>query len=173
MDRTWTRALVWVGIAGLVAIDGLYLAIIYFQGDPRPADLLTVPFIASYLAAMAVLLGASLLAPVAARPALRAAASSGLVVLGVLAAFSIGLLILVIAGLAIATMIPVLGTQNRPRVLVSTGVASLVAVIVLVGGMQLASRYLVCPPTGSSGGSTGGFFGQVTYECNNGRLTTH
>ena len=159
-------------MAGMVAIDVLYLAIIHFQNDPLPADVLTVPFIASYMAVMAILLGASLLSPVSARPALRGAASSGLIVLGVLAAFSIGALILVIAGLAIATTVAALGIRNRPRILVATGVASLVAVIVLVGGLQLTSRYLVCPPTGSMGGSTGGFFAQVTYECDNGRLTT-
>ena len=172
MDQTWARVLVWVGIAGLVAIDALYLAIIYFQNDPRPADVLTVPFIASYLAVMAILLGASLFSPGSAKPALRAAASAGLVVLGVLAAFSIGVLILVIAGLAIATTIPLLGTRNRPRVLVATGLASLFAVVVLLGGLQVAWHYLVCPPAGSSGGTTTGFFGQVSYECDNGRLTT-
>jgi hypothetical protein len=76
------------------------------------------------------------------------------------------------AGLAIATTVGALGMQHKPRVLAATAVASLVAVIVLVGGLQLAWHYLVCPPTGSSGGTTAGFFGQVTYECDNGRLTT-
>ncbi|HEV3100698.1 MAG TPA: hypothetical protein VG426_00010 [Candidatus Dormibacteraeota bacterium] len=172
VDQTWTRALVWVAMAGLVAIDVLYLAIIHFQNDPGPADVLTVPFVATYLAAMAILLGASLVSPAPARPAFRAAASSGLLVLGLLAAFSIGVLVLVMAGLAIATTVGALGMQHKPRVLAATAVASLVAVIVLVGGLQLAWHYLVCPPTGSSGGTTAGFFGQVTYECDNGRLTT-
>ena len=175
MEQTWTRALVGAATAGLVAIDGLYLAIIHFQGEgePGPPDVLTVPFVATYIAVMAVLLGASLLSPASAKPALRAAASSGLVVLGVLAAFSIGVLILVVAGLAIATTVAALRTSGKPLVLVTSGVASLVAVVVLLGGFQVAWHYLVCPPTGSMGGTTAGFFGQVSYECNNGRLTTH
>ena len=171
VDKTWTRALVWAAMAGLVAIDVLYLAVIHFQNDPGPADVLTVPFVATYLAAMAILLGGSLVSPAAARPVLRAAVSSGLVVLAVLAAFSIGALILVVAGLAVATTFPALGVQKSPKIRVAAGVASLVAAVVLVGGLELTSRYLVCPGTGSSGGTTGGFFGQVSYECDNGRLT--
>ena len=172
MERTWTRVLVWVAMAGLVAIDGLYLAIIHFQGDPAPADVLTVPFVASYLAAMTILLGASAFSSARAKPVLRAAASAGLLVLAALAAFSIGALILVIAGLAIAATIPALGSQKSTRVRVAAGVAALVAAVVLVGGLELTSRYLACPPTGSSGGTTGSFFGQVSYECDSGRLTT-
>jgi hypothetical protein len=172
VEQAWTRVLVWVAIAGLAAIDGLYLAIIYLQGDPAPANVLTVPFVAAYLAAAAILLGASLFSSAPARPALRAAASCGLLVLGVIAAFSIGVLILVIAVLAIATTVAALGTQKSPRVRVAAGVASLVAAVVLVGGLELTSRYLVCPATGSSGGTTGSFFGQLSYECDNGTLTT-
>jgi hypothetical protein len=172
VDRTWTRVLVWVAIAGVVAIDGLYLAIIHFQGDPAPANVLTAPFVASYLAVMAILLAASLLTAATAKPVLRAAASAGLLVLAVLAAFSIGVLILVVAGLAIAATIPTLGIQKSRRIRVAAGVAALVAAVVLIGGLELTSRFLVCPATGSSGGTTGSFFGQVSYECDNGRLTT-
>jgi hypothetical protein len=174
VDRPWTRVLVGVGVVGLVAIDALYLAIIHFQGGggPGPPDVLTVPFVATYLAVMAILLGASLIMPATAKPVSRAAASGGLLVLAVLAAFSIGVLILVIAGLAIATTIPALGIQKSQRIRVAAGVAALVAAVVLVGGLELTSRYLVCPATGSSGGTTGSFFGQLSYECDNGHLTT-
>jgi hypothetical protein len=121
---------------------------------------------------MAILLGASLVSHASAKPVLRVTASVGLLVLAVLAALSIGVLILVIASLAIATTIPALGMQKSPRVRIAAGVASLVAAVVLVGGLELTSRFLVCPATGSSGGTTGSFFGQVSYECDNGRLTT-
>lgn len=159
-------------MAGLVAIDSLYLSIIHFQDGPGPPNVLTVPFVATYIAVTAILLGASLLSSAPAKLVLRAAASSGLVVLAVLAAFSIGVLVLVIAALALATTIAALGMQSSARVRVVAGVASLVAAIVLVGGLELTSRYLVCPLTGSSGGTTGGLFGQVSYECDNGSLTT-
>ena len=164
------RALVWAAIAGLVAVDALYLAIVYFQGGPDPPGVLTVPFVAAYLAIMAALLGASLPAPASAKLVLRAAASAGLLVMGVVAAFSIGLLVLVIAALSVAATVNLLGT--RPKILIAAGAAALLAVAVLVVGLQVTSRYIVCPATGSGGGTTGGLFGQESYQCDNGRLTT-
>jgi hypothetical protein len=173
VDRTWTRALVWVAIAGLVAIDVLYLAIIHSQGGggPGPADVLTVPFIASYIALMAILLLGSLVSPVSAKPVLRAAASAGLLVLAVLAAFSIGVLILVFAALAIVASIQALVVRHTPRVLGAAVFAAILSVALLVTGLQISWQYLVCPSHGQIGGTTAGFFGQLSYECDNGRLT--
>ena len=170
VDRTWTRAMVWVAIAGLVAIDALYLAIIYAQGGPDPPDVLTVPFVATYLAVMALILGASLLSAGWAKAVLRAAASGGLVVLGVIAAFSIGVLILVVAAVSMAATVPVLNIHAK--VLVASGLAAVVAAAVLVAGLEYTSHYIVCPATGGGSGTTGGLFSHVAYQCDEGVLTT-
>jgi hypothetical protein len=159
-----------VAIAGILAIDVLYLAIVRLQGDPPPVDVLTVPFIAGYLLLMAALLGASLIALPALRPALRAAASCGLLVLGLLAAFSIGILILATAALAITSLAQSIERDRSPRTLGASLAASVVAVAVLVAGLQLAWNFLVCPSTGQVSG-TAGFFGQSHYQCTDGRLT--
>lgn len=159
---------------GTAAIVALYLAIIRSQGGPSTPDVLTVPFVASYLLLMALLLAVSLLVPPAARPALRGAAAGGLFVLGVLALFSIGLAIVLTAGLAIAATVLAIADRPGAKSVVSAVVAGVVAVAVLVAGFEFSWHYLVCPATGQQGGATAGFAGEgFSYDCNNGVLTTH
>jgi len=93
------RAMVWIAFAIVLVTDFGYLLIIRAQ-ESHPPDAFTVPFVAVFLALMAAMLGASLLGTptlVRLRPALRAGAASGLLVIGVIALWSIGLL-LVLAG---------------------------------------------------------------------------
>jgi hypothetical protein len=173
VDRAWTRIVVWVAVGEILAVDALYLLIIGSQGGPPTPDVLTVPFVATYLGLMAVLLAISLFTGKSAKPLLRAAPSGGLLVLAVIAAFSIGILILPAAGLAFASTVGALNVTRSPRVIAGSVSAAVVAVAVLVVGFQIAWHHLECPPTGSMGGTTAGFFGQLSYECDNGRLTTH
>jgi len=168
------RVLVAIAVVAIVAVDALYLAIVSSQGGPPSDTPLVVPFVTSYLALMAALLAASLFTPAASRPALRAAASAGLVFMGVLAAFTIGLAILVAAAPAIATA--VLATRARPggTTIASSGVAVLLAVALLGAGFEFSWGYIVCPGSGESGGSTASFLGRgSSYDCNNGVLTVH
>ncbi len=165
-----------VAVIATVAIVALYLAIIRSQGggEPSPPDVLTVPFVAAYLLLMAVLLGVSLLAPAGARPALRGAAAGGLFVLAVLALFSIGVAILLLAGLAIAATVLAIVERPGARSVVSAVLAGVLAVAVLVAGFEVSSHYLVCPSTGESGGTTASLLGHSSsYDCNNGVLTVH
>ncbi len=166
------RTLVALSAISVVAIDFLYVGIIRSQGGPDPVDVLTVPFVAGYMALLAVLLGLSIFLPPAVRPALRAGSASGLLVLAVVAAFSIGIGLLIAAVLALAAMIMALVERHGPQVLGSAVLASLLAVALLVSGLQYSWQHIVCPPSGQVGGTTPGFFtGGISYECDGGRLT--
>ncbi len=101
MERTSIVVTSILAAAAVLAIDVAYVALIVLQGPgPNPY----VPFFVSgYLALMAALITAALIPrPDLARLRLplRAAAAAGLLVLGMLAGFSIGLPI-VIAGLLV------------------------------------------------------------------------
>jgi hypothetical protein len=164
--------LVAVSIVAVIATVTGYIAIIRSQGAPPPSDVLTVPFVAGYLLAMAVLLAISVVERpriTAVRPALRAAASAGLLGLGVLSLFSIGLAIIVAAAFAIAaTVIAIVAAPHRVTFIgVAAGV--FLSLALLVGGFEVAWNVVVCPPDGQSGGTTAS---GMSYECNGGVLTT-
>ena len=167
------RVLVAVAVVAIAAIVVLYLSIIRSQGGPPDDTPWVVPFVAGYEVLMALLLAASLLVPPAIRPGLRGAASAGLFVLGVLAAFSIGLGDIIVAALAVAaTVLAVVASPGR-RTLVSLAVAAIASLAILLGGFQIAWSHIVCQPTGQSGGSSAGLFGGAAYDCTNGVLTVH
>jgi hypothetical protein len=166
------RTLVALAVVSLVAIDALYVAIIRSQGGPDPVDVLTVPFVAGYMALLAFLLGLSIFLPPAIRPALRAASTAGLLALAVLTVFSIGIGVFIAAMLALAATVMALVERHGPSVLGSAGFAAVLAVAVMVTGLQFSWQHIECPPTGQVGGTTPGFFtGGVSYECDGGRLT--
>ena len=171
MDGPAARILVGLAVVAVAATDALYLAIVAGQGGEPTPDVLTVPFVAGYLALMGVLLLLSLNAQPEVTPGLRAAASAGLLGLGFLSGFMIGLAVLVAAGLAVASTVLALIRRSSPRILGSSAIAAFLAVAVLVAGFQFAWQYLVCPPTGQMSGTTAGFFGQASYQCDGGRLT--
>ena len=167
------RLLVAVAVVAIVATAAAYVAIIRSQSEHGTPDVLTVPFVASYQLLMALLLLASLVVPAAARPAFRGAASAGLLVLGWLAAMSIGIPLLLGAGLAIGSTVLAIDARPGLRSLISAGVAGMLAVALLAAGFEFTWNHLVCPPTGESGGSTASFLGHgSSYDCNNGVLTT-
>jgi hypothetical protein len=155
-----------VGVAGLVV---LYTALIRAQGGPPPDTPLTVPFVASYLVAMALLLATSLIVPFRIRPLLRAAPAAGLVVLGVLAAFSIGLPIVGLGILAASSAGLSIRAEPSGASLAAAAAVGLASIAVLIIGLQIASTYIVCSPGVSSGG-TAGLFGPSSYRCDYGHL---
>lgn len=167
--------LVAVAVVSLFAIVAGYIAIIRSQGAPPPDNVTTVPFVAGYLLAMAGLLGVSLVERsgiVRLRPALRGAAAGGLLPMGVLALMSIGLAIVIVAGLAIAATVLALTARPSLKATSSAVAAAIVAVVVLAVGFDISWQTIVCPATGQSGGTTVGLFGNGTgYECNDGVLT--
>jgi hypothetical protein len=175
MEGRATRVLVAVPIVIVVFVDALYVAIVVNQ-DPRPPELFTLPFVASYQALMAVLLAASLMQrwSAAVRAAFRAAAAGGLLVLGVLALMSIGLALVVAGAMAVAATAR---TLRRPLFKASNllGAASaVIAVAVLIAGFEVTGRMIVCPSSGSmSGGGSGFLTAPYYYDCVNGHLNFH
>lgn len=176
-DRT-TRALVAVPIVVVIVMDALYVAIAVNQNsqDHAPPEKFIFPFIAAYLAVMAVLLTVSLMPrwTVTTRMALRAAAAGGLLVLGVVAMFSIGLPLVIAGAMATAATVR---TVSRHRVMlssVSAVGAAMIAVAILIAGFEVTDRLIVCPEHGTMGGGGSGFVtGHYYYDCVNGTLTFH
>ena len=145
--------LVWIPIVVALLDDAIYVALIWSQGERAP-DVYTVPFVAAFIALMTVLLGLSLLdepAAVRLRPALRAGAAAGLIVLGVLGAFSIGLPLLVAGGLAVGAAVRTLAGRGVFGVVYEIS-AAVAVLAILVIGFEVTARIIVCPGTGSAGG---------------------
>jgi hypothetical protein len=171
-----TATLVWASIVLALGVLIAYLLLIRAQGE-APPDALTVPFVAAYLALMAVLMWLSLLDQprlASLRPALRGAGAAGLLVLGVIAAFSIGLPIFVAGVLATIAAVRALAGHQKRNAVLSEVAAAVIAVIVLVGGFEVTQRLILCPPTGTIGGSGYHFVtGAYHYQCLNGTLTMY
>jgi hypothetical protein len=177
MEPRSVKVMTWAAVAILVVTDVAYLVLINSQGS-LPADAtFTVPFVAAYTLLMAGLLAVALIADprvIAARALLRAGSAGGLLLLGTLAAFSIGLPILVAGALAV-----VLAARSLPRPAWRRPagfalLAAVAAVGVLVGGLEVTQRMIVCPAQGTSGGAGSGLVsGPYHYECVNGVLSFH
>jgi hypothetical protein len=173
-DSRATRTLVLIATALVLIGDAGYVLIVATQGA-YPPDAFTVPFLAGYWLVMAAMLGLSVLdRPRLAtlRPALRAGAAAGLLVTGVLGLFSIGLPMVIAGALATGAAVRTLAGRDR-RWAVSTEVlAAVIAVVVVVGGLELTARLILCPPHGQSGGGGAGLVsGPYTWTCVEGRLT--
>jgi hypothetical protein len=171
MDGRTTRILVWVAIAPPLLMDALYLGLIRTQGGPPESY--TVPFVSGYLLVMVCLLVASIALRLerAPRAALRAAAAAGLIVLGVIAAFSIGLPILIAGVVALVAAVRTMAGPGWISPSLFGAASGLVAVAVLIAGFEVTERLIVCPAHGYMGGGGTGFItGPYHYQCVNGRL---
>jgi hypothetical protein len=170
--------LVAVPIVVVIVMDALYVAIAVNQNSlvHAPPEKFIFPLIGAYLAVMGVLLIASLIPRWTAlvRTALRAAAAGGLLVLGVLAMFSIGLPLVIAGAMAIVATVR---TASRHRVMLSSLSAvgaAMIAVTILVVGFEVTERLIVCPQHGTMGGGGSGFVtGPYEYECVEGKLIFH
>jgi len=144
-----------VAVVAVVAIDALYVALVYNQSD-RPPDVYTPIFVAGYLALMVVALVVSLIAGLRIpwlRPAMRGAATGGMLVLA-------------------STVLELVNRWGVVR-LVTAVVAAVLAGGLLLWGLDATSTILVCPSSGEMGGTTSGVLGHsITYLCTDGRLTT-
>ena len=166
-----------VAIVIVLATDVLYVVLIRSQGGAQPEVYLPF-FVGGYLALMAALIALALIprpGVARVRPALRIAAITGLVVLGFLASFSIGVPILIAGLLVVVALVrsaaPVSGTRFA---FVSGVAAGSVALLVLIAGFEVTDHLIVCPQTGTAAGSGRGIVtGPYHYECNEGQLTYH
>jgi hypothetical protein len=136
MERTSVVLPSVLAAAGVLAIELLYVTLVAAQGGAEPGSY--VPhFVSGYLVLMAVLIVIALIPNPrldSLRVPLRAAASGGLLVLGILAAASFGLPVVVaglLAGFALTR------TKSRPAQWWAGAAASLVSVAVLLAGFQL------------------------------------
>jgi hypothetical protein len=131
------RVLSAIAFVAVTVIDALYLGIVSSQGGTPPSRYV-VPFIASYLAAIALMLLVSLLSPAGIKAAFRGAAAGGLLVFGALSALTIGAVVMIAAllsvGAAILTVARVPGRFTLPAAVVG----AVVAVVILLTGLQLA-----------------------------------
>lgn len=175
MERSSVRVSSFVAFAIVVVLLVLYIALINGQG---PSDQPFVPrFVGGYLAVMAALIVVALLPRpeiVSIRAPLRAAAGAGLLMFGVFAAFSIGLP-LVVAGILMTFALS--RTRREPRrgvARLSGLVAAALTIAVLIAGLDITQRLIVCPDSGQSAGGGTGLLGETyQFECNNGRLSYH
>ena len=159
--------LVCIPIVAALVDDLAYVVLIGSQPERAP-DVYTVPFVAAFIALMAALLGISLLdRPLAVRlrPALRAGAAAGLILLGVLGAFSIGLALLIAGALAVGAAVRTLAGRGRLWVFYEVS-AAVVVLAILVVGFEVTARIIVCPATGGAGGQWPGIVTRgFSWEC--------
>ncbi len=175
IDTRPARFMTWFALIFALATDAAYLLLILGQGGAQP-DIVTVGFVASYLVLLAALLAASLSRRWSAvvRLSLRAGATGGLLVMGVLAIFSIGLPLLIAGAMATGATVRTLRGPFLTASSLSAVAAAAVAVVVLVAGFEVTERLIVCPAHGSSGGGgTGLVTGPYYYDCIDGRLSFH
>jgi hypothetical protein len=175
VDSRAARLMTWAALILVLATNTAYVLLIRGQDGVAP-NAYTVPFVAGYLLVLAALLASSLtrLPRPAWRTPLRAAAAGGLLVLGVLALFSVGLPLVVAGALATGAAVRTLRGPQVTKASLSAIGAAVLAVVILVGGFEVTQRAIVCPATGSSGGGGSGFVtGSYYYDCVDGRLTYH
>ena len=169
-----SRLLLIIAIIVAEADEALYIFVIVNQGSDRPADVLTVPFVASFIQLMAVLLGVSMLtspAVIRFRPALRAGAAAGLLVLGVFGAFSIGAPLFIAGAVATGVAVRTLTLTPGWKSIVSALAAAAVVVALLVTGFEVTARVIECPTDGSSGGNWAGIVTRgFSWECTGGQV---
>jgi hypothetical protein len=173
-DGRTTRTLVLVATVGVLVGDAVYLWLISTQ-SAYPPDAFTVPFVAGYLAVTAAMLGLSLMRGsmlVKLRPAFRAGSAAGLLVMGVLALFSVGLPFVISGALATGAAVRTLAGRPRRLTVITEVAAAVIALVVLVAGFEVTERLIVCPAHGVSGGSGYGLVsGGYHWQCVDGWLT--
>ena len=155
----------------VATVDLLYVWYIGFVQSGVSDQPWRVPFVASYLGALAI---CALLSAIVSggswRVVLAGACASGLLVLGFLAMFSIGLPLVVMGLLTVAALVTAIKGEASPRLAVGASVAgALVALIVLLAGLGISERIIACPLGAVSGGGTTFLSGSYSYTCQNGR----
>ena len=164
----------WSALVLVVATSIAYVVLVRAQGGYSGLDVLTVPFVTTYMLLMSFLLAASLYRglPTNLRMPLRAAAAGGLLVLGILAAFSIGLPLVLAGAMATGASVRTLRGPPLTSAALTAVVGVVLAVALLVAGFEVTERYIACPAQGTYGGGGSGFVsGPFHYDCVDGRLT--
>lgn len=175
MERLWLRVVLFVAAAIVAATDLVYIVLINAQGESLQPY---VPrFVGGYLAVVAAMLVASVVTRpeiVTIRVGLRAAAAAGLLVLGILASFTVGMP-LVIAGILVTVALTRTAREARSRPARLSGlVAAALSIALLLAGLEITQHWIVCPPgSNESGGGESLILGSFQYQCVDGQLRTH
>jgi len=167
----------WVVLIAVIlacAIDIVYVSQIIGPPGGRPDPLVwRSPFVAFFIALMAIA------AAVAVRPLtvgwrtlLLGVSTVGLVAMGYLGIFSIGLPLLV-AGLGLLiVLIGAVAASRQPAGVLRAAAGGLLALVIFFGGLELTARAISCPASGFEGGTGSSFFGGAYhYLCVDGKLT--
>jgi hypothetical protein len=171
----------WAGVGAAIiaaADDAFYLGVVNTQGGSNP-QFLRVPFVAAFIALMAICAGLSSRASAARfRPLLLGVSAAGLILVGFFSIFSIGLPLVVAGVLASLGLINGLGParssgerSGKAAVAMAAGGAVLTVAVVLAG-FTLTELAMRCPANGIETGSGSTLLGtSYSYSCDNGKLT--
>ena len=170
-------ALRWVVLIAVIvacAVDILYVSQIVGPPGGRGYSLPWRPvFVALFIAAMTIA-AALAINPSAAggRTVLLGLSSVGLLAMGYLAIFSVGLPLLVAGlGLLVALIYAVVASR-QPAGVMRAATGGLLALVILFGGFELTAQAITCPAHGFEGGTGSSFFGgPYHYTCVDGKLT--
>jgi hypothetical protein len=171
----------WVGVGAAIiaaAVDVLYVGVINTQGGSNP-QFLRAPFVAAYIALMAIFAALSTRASAARwRPLLLGISAAGLLLLGVFSIFSIGVPLMVAGVLASLGLINALGParssgeRSGKASAAVAAVGAVLAVVALLVGLSLTELAIRCPANGVEEVSGTNFLGgPYQFSCDNGKLT--
>jgi hypothetical protein len=155
----------------VAVVDALYIWFVGFVQGATSDMPWVLPFVAPYLGLLAV---CALLSATGSssswRIALLGASAGGLVVLGFLALFSVGLPLLVVGLVSIAALVRAIRGATKPRLATGASIAgALIAILVMLAGSEITDRVIACRPGVVSGGGTGFLTDSYSYTCQNGR----
>jgi hypothetical protein len=171
----------WTGVGAAViaaADDAFYRGVVTTQSGSNP-QFLRVPFVAAFIALMAICAALSSRASAAPwRPLLLGVSATGLILLGFFGIFSIGLPLLVAGVLASLGLINALGQarssgeRSRKAAIAMTVGGAVLTVAVVVAGFTLTELAIRCPASGIETGSGSTLLAtSYSYSCDNGKLT--
>jgi predicted ABC-type exoprotein transport system permease subunit len=164
------RKLATAGSVLALLTDGLYLYVLHTQSATD--NTLRAPFITALIATAAVIaLLAQIARPRALQQLLWAFAAATLLIIGVLALFSIGAL-LMIAGALVGTALVRPPLLPGPLRIAATVIGVIAATVVSVVGLQMTSYMVSCAGIGDGSGTSTTFLGSsYSWTCSGGRLT--
>lgn len=171
----------WSAIAAAViaaTVDVLYVVVVIPAEHAEDPAFLTVPFVAAFIALMAMCALASLASPERWRPLFLGAAAAGLILIGFFALMSIGLPLLAAGLVLLITLIRMLSSVvsgGHRSVFSRIGVAlggGALSIAILLGALSVSEVLIKCPASGQMSGSGLTLVGvSYSYSCDNGKLT--
>jgi hypothetical protein len=164
------------GVAAIIAavVDVLYYGFVHHQGGHDPLGW-RFPFVATFIALMAITAALSTRTSATTwRPALLGLSAIGLLAMGFIGIFSIGLPLLIAGALTCVALIFALTESRQPAGILKAGAGALLALTIFLAGFEATERAIACPAGGVETGSGSGFLsGPYHYTCVNGKLTVY